>query len=227
MFKNKKSFTLEEAIVFAFAGVIFLATLFIGKELYASVTSEKDDGSIANFQSRLVPKIVEMHNNNKKFDYAQIDYFLGADKAVVGFNKNWNKEIDIAIDKPNECSSKACLCIFNRDNIQTGKPQKPCVKFDKVAYFLKDTDESVKVSTEKSVAGNLFYGASSGPLFSQSNYRYMILYGNTLKSKTQAFYLEKYQNSNGDVVFYFAPVNEATKEKIAKRKRYIDSVNNK
>ena len=59
----------------------------------------------------------------------------------------------------------------------------------------------------------------------KTEYKYMLLDGNNLKQKSQPIYIEKYENANGEAIFYLAPFNDATKDKLSRRKAYIDSVN--
>ncbi|MBI2658668.1 hypothetical protein HYX05_01015 [Candidatus Woesearchaeota archaeon] len=227
MFRNKKAFTLQEAITLALVAVILVSTVAIVYKIYSSFTSERDDGSLANFEDGLIPKVQELLKSDKKLDYTQINYFIGA-AAIVGYNKAWDSQqnlqiIGLKIEKPNSCSDKACLCFFKQSSVLSGNPYKPCIKFDKVAYFLKDSDAAVAYSTERAVQ-NIFYDSLVPDTF-KTEYKYMLLDGSNLKQKSQAIYIEKYQNANGEFTFYFAPVNDATRDKINKRKAYIDSVN--
>lgn len=228
MFRHKKAFTIEEAIKLALVAIILFSTVTIVYKIYLAFTSERDDGSLANFEDGLVPKVQELLKNDKKLDYTQINYFIGA-AAVVGYNKAWDSQqnlqiIGLKIEKPSSCSDKACLCFFKQSSVLSGNPYKPCVKLDKVAYFLKDNDASIAYSTERAVANN-FYDSSSPKVFTTETYKYLLLDGTTLKQKSQAIYIEKYQNANGEVIFYFAPVNDATRDKINRRKEYINIVN--
>ena len=61
--------------------------------------------------------------------------------------------------------------------------------------------------------------------FTKEQYRYFLLDGVSLTQKSQLIYIEKYQNANGEVIIYLAPVNDATRDKISQRKAYIDSAN--
>ena len=232
MLKNKKAFTLEDAVRLAFVAGILLFTAFIAYRIWSAFTIESDDGSLSNFENILVPKIQELLNNNKKIDYVKtpVNYFIGA-AAVVGYNKAWDSERDkdvvgLKLEKPISCSDKACLCFFKQGSVLSGKPYKPCTKLDKVAYILKDKDAAITYSTERTIPNN-FYDFSLPNTFSKDQYKYFLLDGTNLRQKSQPLHIEKYQNSNGEVIVFVAPINDATRGKINERKAYIDSVNNK
>lgn len=232
MFKNKKGLTLEEGITFALVVFIILFAVFpFVDNLYAAMMSETDDGSIVNFEKRLAPAVQSLLTNSDKLAYTQINYFLGAGNAVIGYNKIWNSEenlniIGLKLEKPASCGDKACLCFFKQSKKGaplSGDPYKPCIKLDKVKYFLKDKDNTVAYETELSVIpGDSFYNSDT---FNKEVYKYLLLSGNTFKS--QAIYIEKYENSAGEIILYLAPINGATKDRISKRIEYIDSIKNK
>lgn len=226
MFKNKKGFTLEEAVKLAFVAFIFLFTLFLATKLYAAVFAEKDDGSSANFD-RIASKMQELLNNNRKLDYAEINYYLGDGRAVAGYNKAWNAEtnlpiVGLKIEKPGFCGDKACLCFFKGDSVLSGKPNKPCIKFDKVTYIIKDKDSAIAYSTERTVNGDSFYKPPVSDLFTKDEYKYFLIDGSSLSLKNQVIYIEKYENQLGELIIYIAPVNDITRDKIKQRKQYID-----
>jgi len=229
MLKNKKSFVLKEAIVLGFAAALLIFGFVIAYKIYSAFSGETDDGSLANFEDRLVPKMQELLDSNKKLDYTQINYFVG-DAAVVGYNKVWDSEenryiFHLKIEKPVSCVDKSCLCFFKGDSALSSNPYKPCTKFDKTTYFLKDMDESIS-SGESAATGN-FYSSQLPDVFTKEGYTYLKLSGSALKIKSHAIYIEKYTNPIDEVIFYIAPVNDATREKINKRKAYIDTLNSK
>ena len=237
MFKNKKAFILKEAIYLGFAAVLLIfGFLIVYYKIYPAFFGETDDGSLANFEDDLVPKIQELLKNDNKLDYTQINYFIGA-AAVIGYNKVWDSQenlniVGLRIEKPSSCGDKACLCFFKGDSLlgENPKPYKPCTKFDKVAYFLKDKDDAVAYTLggrESTVSNHFFYNPSLSSVFTNEQYKYFLLGGSSLKSKGKVIYIEKYENPTGEVIFYLAPINDATKDKISKRKAYIDNLNNK
>lgn len=230
MIKNKKGFTIEEAVKLAFVAFIFILTFLFAGKIYAAVFGEKDDDSSANFD-RLASKIQELSNNGRKLDYAEINYFLGAERAVAGYNKVWSAEanapiIGMKIEKPGFCGDRACLCLYKGLDLNT-KPKKPCIKFEKVAYFLKDKDISTIFGisgTEQTVSG--FYKPPMPELFTKEEYKYLMISGTFSLNKNQVvLYIEKYQNDLGEVVFYIAQINDATRDKIKQRKQHIDKEN--
>ncbi len=228
MLKNKKAFLLKEAIVLGFTAVLLIFGTLIAYKIYLGFTGEQDDGSISNFD-RLNSKVQELSQNDNKMDYTEINYFIGA-AAVVGYNKVWDSQqnlyiLHLKLEKPGSCADKACLCFFKGDSALSSNPYKPCTKFDKTTYFLKDMDKSI--SGGESAAAGSFYSPQLPDVFTKEGYTYLLLSGSALKSKSQAIYIEKYTNPIGEVIFYLAPVNDATREKISKRKAYIDSLNSK
>jgi|GEM_PF-6171546 hypothetical protein len=231
MLRNKKAFTLEEAIKLAFVAIILLFTVIIAYRIWSAFTTDRDDGSLRNFEGTLAPKIQELLKSDRKIDYIKtpVNYFIGA-AAVVGYNREWDSERDkyvigLKLEKPASCSDKACLCFFKQDSGLSGKPYKPCIKLDKVAYILKDPDESIKYKTANDEAvANSFYGSSMPEAFTKE-YRYFLIDGASLAQKSQPLYIEKYQKPNGDVIIFVAPINDATRDNINKRKAYIDSAN--
>ena len=230
MLKSKKAFTLEEAVKLGLAAFVFLFIFFAADKLYAAVTAEKDDGSSANFD-KLAFKFQELVNNNKKLDYAEINYFLGNERAVVGYNELWDAEknlevLHLKIEKPGFCGDRACLCFFKGNSVLSAKPQKPCVKFDKVSYIIKDKDAAIAYSTESTVPSDIFYKPPMPEAFTKDEYKYMLLDGSTLNVKSQVLYIEKYENELGQIVIYVAPVNDATKDRLKQRKEYIDKTTN-
>ncbi len=233
MLKNKKAFILKEAIYLGFAAVLLLFGVYIVYyKIYPAFFGETDDGSLANFEDDLVPKIQYLLKNDNKLDYTQINYFIGA-AAVVGYNKVWDSQenlniVGLKIEKPSSCGDKACLCFYKGGEGIFSNPYKPCTKFDKVAYFLKDTDPAVAYSTEKEVVpDSILYKFPLLYLIPQEKYKYLVLTGSTSKTKSQVIYIEKYENTNGEIIIYLAPFNDAIRDKISKRKAYIDNLNNK
>lgn len=230
MLKSKKGlWSLEEFIKIGLVAFIFFFTLLFATKLHAAVFGDKDDGSSANFD-RIASKMQELLNNNRKLDYSEINYYLGDGRAVVGYNKAWNSEtnlpiIGLKIEKPGFCGDKSCLCFFKGDSVLSGKPNKPCIKFDKVTYLIKDKDAAIAYSTERTVNANIFYRQPMSDAFTKDEYKYLLIDGAYLKAKDQVIYIEKYENQLGEVIFYIAPVNDATRDKIKQRKQYIDNEN--
>ena len=250
MLHNKRAFTLEEAIKLTIASVLIVVTLVILKP-FLFPSHNPDKKSLPDFEENLVPKITKLAESDKKLDKDQINYFLGAEKSIIGFNKIWDSArnlqiIGLKVDKPSSCNDKACLCFFERKDLLAGKPLKPCTKFDKVSYFLLDTDGALDdgygnpITTEQA---RMLYrtiptisapDTKTSPLpeaFTETEYKYLRLrgmpYARYENIKDVTIYIEKYENARGEIIIYLAPINEDTKEKIAQRKQYIDSIGGK
>ena len=89
---NKKGDTwiTKETIVLvgAFFIILFLYPFF--SNLYAATTSQKDDGSRANFEKRLYPVLKMLMESNAPRDYFPDSYSIGSDKIWVGFDTDWD-----------------------------------------------------------------------------------------------------------------------------------------
>ena len=225
---NKKAFTLHEAVKLGVVASLVLFTVIFAYRVSQAFAGERDDGSIANFD-RLVKKMQELANSNKKMAHAEISYSLGAERTIAGYNKVWDSEknldiLRLKVEKPSICGGSACLCLFKENSVLSGKPRN-CAKFEKVEFFLRDKTMA-PASGDNTIAGTSFY-SQLPENFANDEYKYLILSGAYFGGKNQAIYIEKYTNPNGQIVFYFAPVNDATKDKINARKSYIDAINKK
>lgn len=226
MFRNKKGIALEEVIIFGLVSFIFIfGVIPFSARLYKTFNSNQDDSSTANFEDQLILKVQELLKSDKKLDYRQINYFLGDDRVVMGYNAEWNKDesgaAELVVPKPKSCGSEACLCIYKGSRtVFGGDPLKPCAKFDKVKYFVKHKSLSSRPFKDTIIAGGAFYGPESG--FDGYEYKYLVLDGNNFKSQT--LYIEKYQNSGAESTIFIAPVNDDTRREINRRKQHIDNI---
>jgi len=242
MLKHKKGIGLDEAVTLALAGVIILVTVAVfWPWLFPS--KDSDVKSLPNFEKNLAPTIKSLQNSEKKMDYDQIEYFVGVSRHITGFNKAWDsKNLELLgriIEKPVECKDKACLCYFVES--PSSKDKSECINFDKVAYFLKDADKDLddgygnplreeqvrgiySVTPTLSAPGTKI--SSFPEVFTKTQYKLLVLNGASF-NKDKTLYIEKYQNSKGELVIYVAPVNDNTREKINQRRAYINGLNNK
>ncbi|MAG91443.1 hypothetical protein CMO83_02105 [Candidatus Woesearchaeota archaeon] len=228
MFKNKRAFTLEETVTLILVAIILV---FSAKFLYPffAPSEVKDIKSLPDFEDNLLPAIDRLLSSDNELDYEKVKIFLGSDKNIVGYNKNWdpNRRLELTgLDtvKPRSCADKACLCFYKGNILRGNPPFKPCENYGKVTFFLKDPSFG-------SASGNTLYGNSIYPdtlpnFIVNDEYKLLILSGGLFRDKDKTIYIEKYEDEEG-IVIYFAPVNDATREKINTRTSYIDRTNRK
>lgn len=244
MLKHKKGFELSEAVTLISAGVIILVTLSIFWPWLSSSNKDSDTKSLPNFEKNLVPEIKTLLKSDKKMDYTQTEFSIATDKSIIGYNKFWSSSENLELlgrkmEKPKECKDNACLCFLV--GVPSSQGTSECAIFDKVSYFLKDNDaelddgygnplESEHVRRIYSVTPSLSAPGTKILLFPEvfinTEYRLLVLNGVSF-DKDKTLYIEKYQNSRGEIIIYIAPVNDNTRAKINERRAYINSMNNK
>ena len=178
--------------------LVFLVGVFW--KLWAASNTGKDDGSRANFESRLYGNIKKLMDSSIDKDCFVASYFIGSDKILVGFDTQWNNEnkvVDFAIDKswhpfnvykPYRCGNFACLCLYNTgwkpdDAAKRGDPgieicSRSELFADKNIIFLSEGgDISVKTTGKQREDKNgnylVFYGKDFGVkrIYIEKNYK--------------------------------------------------------
>lgn len=126
--KNKKStIVLKELVILALAAIVFLAVTVFFFRIIGSSASNEDAPSQANFE-RLYSTIKELIESPNDADYRIINYYIGYDRMVIGFERDWDENphneiiaVTLKIDeddpiyRPSKCGSSACLCLYNED----------------------------------------------------------------------------------------------------------------
>ena len=116
--KNKKGLMApKEAVILFFGALILVMTFWFLFKLYSVSLAGSDEGSIANLD-RLSGEIKKLMESQYYADYKVINYFIGGDKILYGFDYDWD---DSPVDtyrpqyKPSKCAYSACLCLYEKD----------------------------------------------------------------------------------------------------------------
>ena len=196
-FKNNKkgTWTLKEVIILFFAAFLIIATFGFFNELQAAFFSQKDDGSIANFE-RLYSTEKELMESTDAKDYRTINYFIGKNKVLVGFDTDWKGDKEKIVDKfiwdsviykPFKCGNAACLCLYTDDwkPDDAAKRDKGVIEClssvfsGKNIVFLSEGDDKIEPRTaglpREDIKGNylVFYGKDWGtkPIYIEKIYK--------------------------------------------------------
>jgi len=230
MLSNQKSSLISELIVIVLVVLLLILVVFPFYDRLSAFWLDRDDGTLNNFEGKLLPKIQDMLGNSRKLDYREeISFYLGGQKySLVGFEKGTEtknhipNQAGVTVKKPAGCGTKACICLFEagETSLIQGNPVKNCAVFDKVSFFLRHP--YLANNGESSVAGSAFYDSSLPEIFTKQDYKYMMM---SIHNVNELLYIEKYTNNQGEAVIYIAPVKDTTREAIKQRKSYIDSIN--
>lgn len=215
LISNKKAIklALSETVVLVIAAILVLASFGVLWKLYGAIVSEKDDGSLANFE-RLYATIKEISESNEK-NYAVINYYLGKDKALIAFDTIWdeNKKTSNALStfsfgetnlyKPYACGNAACICLYD-SNIW-----KPGDKVNRDAGVLGCRSEAFakKSATFQSAKGPVpqTLGTSRG-----DNALYAVFKGDSTKEVFRLYIDKKVVGES--LTIYLAPIDESNKQ---------------
>src|SRR3989338_6450267 len=124
--KNKKGieWQISEMIVFFFGAILLIALVAFFLKLQSALFAEEDDGSIANLK-RLNEEIKELLGTSPDQDSKIINYFIGEDKMLLGFDTGATNDFTIIAQskpgqmmfssayRPFKCGDSACLCLYN------------------------------------------------------------------------------------------------------------------
>ena len=104
------------------AAVLLVTALFVGLiNKLSAIGSQKDDGSIANF-NRLYSNIQKLMENSKSKACIEDNYFLSKKykHRLVGFDTKWDDKKGVIsgtlsnynVYKPFICGNSACICLY-------------------------------------------------------------------------------------------------------------------
>lgn len=205
-FKSKTGdWTLVNAIVMVLAALLVLGIFGFFNRAQGALLSQKDDGSIANFE-RLYSEIKELIESSAVLDYGKTNYLIGDGKILVGYDTNWNENKDIIMRykvkgyklyKPFQCGNAACLCLYTAD----WKPGDQSKRDDGVISCRSETFANKNV-VFLSEGGNVI--PTTAGLKRDDNGYYLVFYGD--EWKTQQTYIEKYFDGSKTYI-YISKIN--------------------
>ena len=224
LLKNKKgdTWTLKEFVILFFAAIIIISITGFFYKLYAVTLSQKDDGSIANFEDRLYANTKQLMESPEATDYIIANYFLGKDRIVVGFDTRWDDTVkvdstgfDSNIYKPFKCGNAACLCLYTNEWDRGDSANR---------------DQSILSCRSEAFAGhnvvflstaNRLSGKTRGIQREDGSGDYLIFYGEDWE--VQRIYIEKkYEENENKYYIYISTINENGDNDVNLRKRQID-----
>lgn len=197
-------------------------------KVVTGISSSKDDGSHSNFENKLYFSLREMMQNTQS-DYRIMNYFIGSDKILVGFDTEWDENKAIIsksfadtiffrksnLFRPFACGTAACLCLYTT-KIEKGSSNK--------------RDEGVIDCKSDIFAGKkVVFSAEGGDVtpktaglkrdYGLGNYLFL----NGADWKVQRLYVEK-THEGGKYSIYISKIDEDNpNDPAAKRKNLIDS----
>ena len=196
----------SETIIFFFGAILLIALVAFFLRLQSALFAEEDDGSIANLK-RLNEEIKDLlGTSDDKPHYKIINYFIGEEKILLGFNKDANGDYALIassgtpsltvgpVFKPFDCGNSACLCLYN------GAPSHETSK----------RDQGVLRCEREGTGKNLVFSGSN--IFKIGNLE-------SLTRRTKQIYIEKTKQGDNyniyiNVIDTSNPNDEANKRKI-------------
>ena len=213
----------------AFLVVVLVKVFFF--DLPAALFSQKDDGSIANFDSKLYLSIKEMMQENSD-GYRIQNYFIGKKRILIGFDSNWddNKQIiegnflqkfgigifgKTNVFKPFKCGTSACLCLYTT-SIEKGESNKRDAGVLECRSDIFAGKDVVFMSE-----GGEVEPKTAGVKRSDAEGNYLFLYGD--QWQVQRIYIEK-RTDGKRIYIYISKIDESKSDDTAnRRKLLIDS----
>ena len=215
---------LEEIVILVVVAFIVLGTFGFFNEIYAAVVSQKDDGSIANFE-RFYANLKELIDSKSNRDYKIGNYFIGSDKILVGFDTKWSDKAEIVpgtlkifggynLYKPFKCGSGACLCLYeSKLSTDSAKRDANVISCRSESFFGKNV-------VFLSEGGNVEPKTKGLPR-ADSKGNYLVFYGKDWK--VQEIYIEKFFDG-GKTYIYVSKIDTTKSDDPANvRKKAIDS----
>ncbi len=202
---RKGALTLNETIMLVFAFLVVLGLWAFSSKLYAAVFTEKDDGSLANFE-KLYAALKEILQTNEK-PYTILNYFLGENKALVAFDTSAEKIATTipnieTLYKPFACGKAACICLYDTDRWSPSEMANP----DKGVISCKSQDFSGKNINFYALPGAP--PQTSGKEGAANSARYVVYKGD---KNTPVFrlYVGKQVATNNQYGIYISPIDES------------------
>jgi hypothetical protein len=226
--QKKAIITLEEAIILGLVAFLVIVSFGFFNKLQASVLSQKDDGSIANFD-RLYNNVEKLLESQESEDYLIDNYFLGNNRRLVGFDTEWDEQREIVelnirddlnLYKPFKCGNSACICLYNND----WDPENAANRDKGVLGCRSETfsGKNVLFSSE----GSDITPKTKGIARQDARDNYLIFFGENFK--IQRIYIEKiYLSDQNKYLIYISRIDEDNNDDpVTKRKQIIDTIHN-
>ena len=233
-FLKKKfgSVELWEIIMLIFGSllVVVLVKVFFF-DLPSALFSQKDDGSITNFDSKIYTSLKELMQTNSD-GYKIQNYFIGRKRILIGFDSNWDDNRQVIegnflqksgigifgknnVFKPFKCGTSACLCLYTT-SIEKGESNKRDAGVLECRSEIFSGKDVVFISE-----GSTANPKTAGVKRDDAEGNYLFLYGE--QWQVQRIYIEKRYDGKRNYI-YISKIDESNMEEPAnRRKLLIDS----
>lgn len=210
----------ETLYLFLSGFVVLFISLFIYR-VQSSVASQKDDGSIANFNG-LYKNTKELLESTLNRDYIIDEYYISKDYILVGFDTGWDESKDIIprifggtkVYKPFKCGNQACLCIYKEKlPAESAKRDEGVASCETEAF----SNKNIVFLSE----GGDIKPKTAGIARTDRKGNYLVISGSEWNA--QEVYIEKFSDA-GKIYIYISKIDtKKNDDPPSKRKSEIDA----